>query len=68
MSGPGVYILMSIRNDDQLIEAGKKNLNVLEKHSGTVVSTAASQCQGPWFDSQLGSLSVWSLHILPVSV
>jgi len=32
-----------------------------------VVSTAASQCQGPGFDSRLGSLSVWSLHILPVS-
>jgi len=34
-------------------------------HSG--VSTAASQRQGPRFDSRLGSLSVWSLHILPVS-
>ena len=30
-----------------------------------MVSTAASQHQGPGFDSQLGSLSVWSLHILP---
>ena len=35
---------------------------------GTVVSTAASQRQGSAFDSRLGSLSVWSLHILPVSV
>ena len=33
-----------------------------------MVSTAASQLQGPAFDSQLGSLSVWSLHILLVSV
>jgi len=33
--------------------------------SGHVVSTAASQLQGPGFDSRLGSLSVWSLHILP---
>ena len=32
-----------------------------------MVSTAASQLQGPGFDSQLGSLSVWSLYILPVS-
>ena len=35
--------------------------------NGTVVSTAASQRHGPRFDSLLGSLSVWSLHILPVS-
>ena len=34
----------------------------------TVVSTAVSQLQGPGFDSRLGSLSVRSLHILPVSV
>ena len=39
----------------------------LGRHGGTVVSTAASQRQGPGFDSRLGSLSVWSLHILPVS-
>ena len=32
-----------------------------------MVSTAASQLQGPGFDSRLGSLSVWSLHILLVS-
>jgi len=32
-----------------------------------VVSTAASQHQGTKFDSRLGSLSVWRLHILPVS-
>ena len=30
-----------------------------------MVSTAASQCQGPKFNSQLGSLPVQSLHILP---
>jgi len=36
-------------------------------HGSTVVSTAASQLQGPRFDSRLGSLSVWSLHVLPVS-
>jgi len=30
-----------------------------------VVSTAASQLQGPGFGSRLGSLSVWSLHVLP---
>jgi len=35
-------------------------------HCGTVVSTAASQCQGPWFDSWLWSLPLWSLHILPM--
>ena len=34
---------------------------------GTAVSTAASRRQRPRFDSRLGSLSVWSLHILPVS-
>ena len=28
---------------------------------------AASQLQRPGFDSRLGSLSVWSLHALPVS-
>ncbi|XP_078084146.1 general transcription factor II-I repeat domain-containing protein 2-like [Mustelus asterias] len=39
-----------------------------ERHGSTVVSTAASQLQGPGFDSRLGSLSVWSLHILLVSV
>ena len=32
-----------------------------------MVSTAASQRQGPGIDSRLGSLSVWSLHILAVS-
>ena len=37
-------------------------------YGGTVVSTAGSQLQGPGFDSWLGSLSVWSLHVLPVSV
>ena len=33
-----------------------------------MVSTAASQRQGPGFDSQLEPLLVWSLHVLPVSV
>eukprot|EP00061_Rhincodon_typus_P003684 g20710.t1 len=37
------------------------------RHGGSVVSTAASQRQGLGFDSILGRLSVWSLHILPVS-
>ena len=37
------------------------------RHGSTVVSIAASQLQGPGFDSRLGSLSVWSLHILLVS-
>jgi len=32
-----------------------------------VVSIAASKCQRPGFDSWLGSLLVWSLHILPLS-
>ena len=32
-----------------------------------MVSTVASRRQGPRFDSGLGSLSVWSLHVLPVS-
>jgi len=32
-----------------------------------VVSTAASQRHGPGFDSRIGSLFVWNLHILPVS-
>ena len=32
-----------------------------------MVSIAASQRQGPGFNSGLGSLSVWSLHILPPS-
>jgi len=36
-------------------------------HGGTVVSTAASQRQVPGFNSRLGSLSVRSLHILPMS-
>ena len=35
---------------------------------GTVVSTAASQRQEPGCDSQLRSLPVRSLYILPVSV
>ena len=34
---------------------------------GTVVSAAASQRQGPGFNSGLGSLSVRSLHVPPVS-
>ena len=33
-----------------------------------MVSTAASQRQGPRFDSRLGSLAVWILHVLLVSV
>ena len=40
---------------------------IMGQPGGTVVSTAASQRQGPGFDSRLRSLSVWSLHILPVS-
>ena len=32
-----------------------------------MVSMAASQRQGPGFNSGLGPLSVWNLHILPVS-
>jgi len=32
-----------------------------------VVSTVASQLQGPGFNSSLASLSVWSLHVLPIS-
>ena len=36
-------------------------------HGGAVVSTDASQHQGPGFNSDLGLLSVWSLYILPVS-
>ena len=32
-----------------------------------MVSTAASQRQGPGFNSGLRSLPVWSLHVLPVS-
>ena len=39
----------------------------LGQHGGTVVSTAASQLQGAGFDFWLGSLSVPSLHVLPVS-
>ena len=31
-----------------------------------MVSAAASERQGPGFNSGLGSLSVWSLHVLPV--
>ena len=38
------------------------------RHGGTVVSTAASQRQGPRFDSRFGSLCVWSLYVLPMSV
>ena len=37
------------------------------KTTGWHCGTAASQRQGPGFNSWLGSLSVWSLHILPVS-
>ena len=37
------------------------------RHGSTVVSAVASQLQRPGFDSRLGSLSVWSLHILLVS-
>lgn len=31
-------------------------------------SGGASQLQGPGFDSWLGGLSVWSLHVVPVLV
>ena len=37
------------------------------RHGGTVVITAASQRQGPGFNSSLASLCVWSLHVPPVS-
>ena len=42
---------------------GNLEWNFPRQHSGT----AASQRQGPRFNSGLGSLSVWSLHILTVS-
>jgi len=49
--------------------SGKSKVHGVFRHLGsTVVSTAASQLQGTGFNSQLGSLSVWSLHILRVSV
>jgi len=38
------------------------------RHDGTVVGTAASQSQGPWFVYRLWSLSVLRLHILPMSL
>ncbi len=39
------------------------------QHGGSVVSTVASQQEGPGFDPQLEQgLSVWSLHVLSVSV
>ena len=41
--------------------------NQMRWHGGTMVSSAASQRQGRSFDSQLGSLSVRNLHVLPVS-
>ena len=46
------------------------NETILHKewHGGTVVSTAASQHQGLGFNSSLGLLPVWSLHILPMSL
>ena len=47
--------------------AGLTTLPPVGRHGSTVVSTAASQLQGSGFDSRLGSLSVWSLHILLVS-
>ena len=39
----------------------------MQTRGGTMVSIAASQRQAPVFNSSLGSLSVFSLHILPVS-
>ncbi|XP_048416063.1 uncharacterized protein LOC125466016 isoform X2 [Stegostoma tigrinum] len=42
-------------------------INEMEIRSYMVVVTAASQPQGAGFDYSLGQLSVWSLHILPVS-
>ena len=45
----------------------RTRLSRASRQGGTVVSTAASQRQGPGFDSRLGSLSVRSLHALPVS-
>ena len=38
------------------------------RHGSTVVSAVASQLQRPGFDSRIGSLSVWSLHMILVSV
>ena len=44
------------------------HLRLMGQHDGTVVGTAASQLQGPGLNSGLRSLSVWSLHVLPMSV
>ncbi|MEQ2203141.1 hypothetical protein XENOCAPTIV_025376 [Xenoophorus captivus] len=35
-------------------------------HGGALGSTVALQQEGPGFDSRLGGLSAWSLHVLPV--
>ena len=40
---------------------------ILGQHGGSVVSTVASQQEGPWFEPRsFQVLSVWSLHVLPV--
>ena len=52
----------------EFMEGGSwETIQTVGRHGSTVVSTAASQLQGPGFDSRLGSLSVWSLHTLLVS-
>ncbi len=40
----------------------------LIRHGGIVISPVASYQEGPGFDSWLGQdLSMWSLHVLPMS-
>ena len=41
--------------------------SLIGQHGGSVVSTVASQHEGPGFESRsFQVLSVWSLHVLPV--
>ena len=47
----------------QTVELSSSHHSDTGQHSGAVVSTVASQQEGPGFEG----LSVWSLHVLPVS-
>jgi len=58
------------KGDSILVLGGPRCLDLFgytSPQTSQVVQWLASQHQGPRFDSQLGN-SVWSLHVLPVSV
>jgi len=57
--------LSTVKRLKWCLDFKKKNGAALSKSTSVASSITGIFCQGPGFNSGLGSLSVWSLHVLP---